>query len=138
MSRAYGDRLGLVRLRSLAGYAGAACAVEPELWQAIASEIKGERRSPPARGDFKTMTAGSSPSTTDWIGSIGTAAAFMVAAVSFGYDRFRRRRTDRLAQARLVDGWLADPKLGETDIQGAARSTLTFCGYISNASREVS
>jgi len=89
--------------------------------------------------------AGNSPSITDWIGSIGTAAAFLVASGSFAYDRARRRKTDRLAQARLVDAWLALPKMGETEVRwqtsegkitGERRSTLIFSGFISNASQQ--
>jgi len=77
------------------------------------------------------------PSVTDWIGSLGTAAGFLIASVSFAYDRYRRRRTDRLAQARLVDGWLGKTKLDEVDVQGAKRAALSFTVFISNASQEV-
>jgi len=48
------------------------------------------------------------PNITDWIGSIGTAAAFLVAAISFAYDRFRRRLEAESAQARLCDAWISE------------------------------
>ena len=88
--------------------------------------------------------AGNPPSITDWIGSIGTAAAFLAASIGYGYDRLLRRRTERIAQARLVDAWLAsewNPLVGETEVRSLAgegeitremRSTLTFSGFISN------
>ena len=90
--------------------------------------------------------AGNSPSITDWIGSIGTAAAFLVASISFAADRFLRRRTDRIAQARLVDAWVEFPEVGEQEVRSQVGdgeitseicSTLTFSGFISNASQQV-
>lgn len=82
------------------------------------------------------MAMGTSPSVTDWIGSLGSALAFLTAAITFAWDRFRRRQAERLAQARQVDGWLDKPVLGSAERAGTVRATLTFVGHISNTSRE--
>lgn len=88
---------------------------------------------------------GNSPSITDWIGSIGTAAAFLGAAASLAYDRKRRRKTELLAQARVVDAWLELPQVGEQEVVSQAgdgeitretRPTLIFTGCVSNSSQQ--
>jgi hypothetical protein len=44
----------------------------------------------------------------EWIAGIGTALAFLLAAIAWAYDLYRRRGETRRAQARLVDAWIVD------------------------------
>jgi hypothetical protein len=80
------------------------------------------------------VMADSGNSITDWITALGTAGGFLAAGFGFLYDRYRRRKTERYAQARLVDGWLVDPEFGKMVVSGDEWPTMTFVGYVSNAS----
>jgi hypothetical protein len=81
------------------------------------------------------VTVGAAPSITDWITAVGTAGGFLAAGFGFLYDRYRHRKTERYAQARLVDGWLKNPEYGESEWKGDKRPTMKLIGYVSNSSR---
>jgi hypothetical protein len=66
---------------------------------------------------------------------VGTAGGFLAAGFGFLYDRYSRRKTERYAQARLVDGWLKNPEFGESEWKGDKRPTMKLIGYVSNTSR---
>jgi hypothetical protein len=74
-------------------------------------------------------------SLTDWITALGTAGGFVAAGAGVTYDLYRRRTSERYAQARLVDAWLGSEEFGERVFANVERATMSLTGYVSNASR---
>lgn len=76
----------------------------------------------------------------EWLGSIGTTAAFIFAAVTYRNDLRNKRRADRISQARLFDVWITNAVQGQMEIEDeelgfpVLRSIVTFSFQYSNAS----
>jgi hypothetical protein len=65
----------------------------------------------------------------------GPLAAFWRLPQASSTNRYQRRKSERYAQAQLIDGWLKNPEFGERVIYEGSRSTMKLIGYVSNASR---
>lgn len=71
----------------------------------------------------------------DWIGGIGTAAAFLFAAATFAYSLYRGRISDRRNQAEQCDAWIGAMTANVLDDdQRGSRLHLAFELRISNVS----
>jgi hypothetical protein len=66
-----------------------------------------------------------------WVGALGTALAFMAAAIGFVWNLHATRRDSLISQARLFDVWVSD---GEHDVMGDRMADITVS--LSNASSQ--
>lgn len=73
----------------------------------------------------------------EWIAAVGTAGAFIFAAIVFWYDLRSRRREDRKAQARLVDAWVTEARVGYFDKGGTQRATYATFAIVNASAQAV-
>lgn len=83
------------------------------------------------------IVTGSWGNVPEWIGGVGTAAAFIFAALVFWYELHARRRDEHRTQARLVDAWVVDARVGRLDVDDPTPAIYATYAVVNGSAQAV-